>query len=99
MGSKIMLAMGYVPGTGLGAAADGRLQPVEAHAGSGKSLDECMVMSEKLAGRDPLKVCVELFFSLVNKKEIRFVSGIISIGMRHARRHHLYECELIEFIN
>ncbi|CAH0722496.1 unnamed protein product, partial [Brenthis ino] len=56
MGSKIMLSMGYVPGTGLGAAADGRLAPVEARVSAGKSLDHCMAISEKLAAKDPLKV-------------------------------------------
>ncbi|XP_046974271.1 zinc finger CCCH-type with G patch domain-containing protein [Vanessa cardui] len=57
MGSKIMLSMGYVPGTGLGAASDGRLQPVEARSVQpGRSLDHCMEMSEKNAGKDPLKV-------------------------------------------
>lgn len=67
MGSKIMLAMGYVPGTGLGAAADGRLQPVEARAAPAKSLDACMAMSDKLAGRDPLKV--EQKLKRLQKKE------------------------------
>ncbi|XP_047543405.1 zinc finger CCCH-type with G patch domain-containing protein isoform X1 [Vanessa atalanta] len=57
MGSKIMLSMGYVPGTGLGAASDGRLQPVEARSVQpGRSLDHCMELSEKNAGKDPLKV-------------------------------------------
>lgn len=62
-----MLAMGYVPGTGLGAAADGRLQPVEARAAPAKSLDACMAMSDKLAGRDPLKV--EQKLKRLQKKE------------------------------
>ncbi|PZC87025.1 hypothetical protein B5X24_HaOG201261 [Helicoverpa armigera] len=57
MGSKMMLAMGYIPGTGLGAASDGRVQPVEARVlPVGKSLDQCMAISEKHAAQDPLKV-------------------------------------------
>ncbi|KAJ8734092.1 hypothetical protein PYW07_014643 [Mythimna separata] len=57
IGSKLMFAMGYVPGTGLGAASDGRVQPVEARVlPVGKSLDQCMAISEKHAAQDPLKV-------------------------------------------
>ncbi|XP_075986111.1 zinc finger CCCH-type with G patch domain-containing protein [Anticarsia gemmatalis] len=57
IGSKLMLAMGYVPGTGLGAASDGRVKPVEARVlPVGKSLDHCMAISEKNAAQDPLKV-------------------------------------------
>lgn len=52
-----MLSMGYVPGTGLGAASDGRLQPVEARpVPLGKSLDHCMELAAKHAEQDPLKV-------------------------------------------
>lgn len=57
IGSKLMLAMGYVPGTGLGAEGAGRVVPVEARVlPVGKSLDHCMAISEKHAGQDPLKV-------------------------------------------
>lgn len=57
IGSKLMLAMGYVPGTGLGAASDGRVKPVEARVlPVGKSLDHCMAISQKNAAQDPLKV-------------------------------------------
>ncbi|KAJ0181135.1 hypothetical protein K1T71_003220 [Dendrolimus kikuchii] len=57
MGSKLMLAMGYVPGTGLGAASDGRVKPVEARlVPLGKSLDHVMAISEKNAVQDPLKI-------------------------------------------
>ncbi|XP_049887578.1 zinc finger CCCH-type with G patch domain-containing protein isoform X2 [Pectinophora gossypiella] len=57
IGSKLMLAMGYVPGTGLGAAGEGRVQPVEARVlPVGKSLDHCMAITERAAGQDPLKV-------------------------------------------
>lgn len=56
-----MLAMGYVPGTGLGATGDGRVQPVEARVlPAGKSLDQCMAITEKFAGQDPLKVTISL---------------------------------------
>nr|XP_034824061.1 zinc finger CCCH-type with G patch domain-containing protein [Maniola hyperantus] len=68
MGSRIMLAMGYVPGTGLGAASDGRLRPVEARAvPPGKSLDHCMALSENMAAQDPLKV--EQKLKRLQKKE------------------------------
>lgn len=54
-----MLAMGYVPGTGLGAASDGRVKPVEARVlPVGKSLDHCMAISEKNAAQDPFKVFI-----------------------------------------
>ncbi|XP_050665384.1 zinc finger CCCH-type with G patch domain-containing protein isoform X1 [Leptidea sinapis] len=57
MGSKLMMAMGYVPGTGLGATGDGRLEPVEARmVPLGKSLDHCMEISQRAAGQDPLKI-------------------------------------------
>ncbi|CAH2267149.1 jg2887 [Pararge aegeria aegeria] len=60
--------MGYVPGTGLGAASDGRLRPVEARATPpGKSLDHCMALSEKMASQDPLKV--EQKLKRLQKKE------------------------------
>lgn len=56
-----MLAMGYVPGTGLGAASDGIMKPVEARVlPVGKSLDQCMAISEKHAAQDPLKVVLEI---------------------------------------
>ncbi|XP_059049357.1 zinc finger CCCH-type with G patch domain-containing protein isoform X2 [Achroia grisella] len=68
IGSKIMLAMGYVPGTGLGAASDGRVQPVEARLlPTGKSLDQCMAISEKNAAQDSLKV--EQKLKRLQKKE------------------------------
>ncbi|GBP66785.1 Zinc finger CCCH-type with G patch domain-containing protein [Eumeta japonica] len=68
IGSKLMLAMGYVPGTGLGASSDGRLQPVEARVlPVGKSLDHCMEISEKMAGQDPLKL--ELKLKRIKKRE------------------------------
>lgn len=61
-----MLAMGYVPGTGLGAASDGRVKPVEARlVPLGKSLDHVMAISEKNAGQDPLKVSLEVFKKLI----------------------------------
>ncbi|CAK1599726.1 unnamed protein product [Parnassius mnemosyne] len=57
IGSKIMLSMGYVPGTGLGAAGDGRLQPVEARVlPAARGLDHCMQIQENNASQDPLKV-------------------------------------------
>ncbi|XP_063832503.1 zinc finger CCCH-type with G patch domain-containing protein [Ostrinia nubilalis] len=68
IGSKLMLAMGYVPGTGLGAEGAGRVLPVEARVlPVGKSLDQCMAISEKNAGQDPLKV--EQRLKRLQKKE------------------------------
>ncbi|KAI5630768.1 g-patch domain-containing protein [Phthorimaea operculella] len=56
IGSKLMLAMGYVPGTGLGATGEGRVQPVEARiVPLGKSLDHCMALSERHHAQDPNK--------------------------------------------
>lgn len=62
-----MFAMGYVPGTGLGAASDGRVKPVEARVlPVGKSLDQCMAISEKHAAQDPLKVAYLKFMDKAN---------------------------------
>lgn len=52
IGSKIMMQMGYVIGTGLGKLSDGRVKPVEATVlPAGKSLDHCMELRE-FAGND-----------------------------------------------
>jgi len=52
IGSKLMMQMGYVIGTGLGKRSDGRIQPVEAQVlPAGKSLDHCMELRE-FAGDD-----------------------------------------------
>ncbi|KAL6428751.1 hypothetical protein ACFW04_007962 [Cataglyphis niger] len=52
MGSKLMMQMGYIIGTGLGKRGDGRIEPVEATVlPQGKSLDHCMELRE-LAGGD-----------------------------------------------
>ncbi|RVE50404.1 hypothetical protein evm_004941 [Chilo suppressalis] len=67
IGSKLMLAMGYVPGAGLGATGEGRVAPVEAHAGPARSLDACLLETEQKAGMDPLKV--EQKLKRMQKKE------------------------------
>ncbi|XP_011861995.1 PREDICTED: zinc finger CCCH-type with G patch domain-containing protein [Vollenhovia emeryi] len=52
IGSKLMMQMGYVLGTGLGKLNDGRIEPVEAQVlPAGKSLDHCMELRE-FAGND-----------------------------------------------
>ncbi|XP_012542684.1 zinc finger CCCH-type with G patch domain-containing protein [Monomorium pharaonis] len=52
IGSKLMMQMGYVIGTGLGKQSDGRIEPVEAQVlPAGKSLDHCMELRE-FAGND-----------------------------------------------
>ncbi|XP_032676038.1 zinc finger CCCH-type with G patch domain-containing protein [Odontomachus brunneus] len=51
IGSKLMMQMGYVVGTGLGKRGDGRIQPVEATVlPAGKSLDHCMELREFAGG-------------------------------------------------
>ncbi|CAG9857195.1 unnamed protein product [Phyllotreta striolata] len=51
MGSKMMLKMGYVIGTGLGKNAEGRINPVSAVIfPAGKSLDHCMNLREQAGG-------------------------------------------------
>lgn len=51
IGSKLMLQMGYVIGTGLGKRSDGRIKPVEATVlPPGKSLDHCMELREFAGG-------------------------------------------------
>ncbi|KAL4706809.1 hypothetical protein ACJJTC_010043 [Scirpophaga incertulas] len=68
IGSKLMLAMGYVPGRGLGARGAGRVLPVEARAApAGRSLDQLMAASERDAAKDPLKV--EQRLKKMQKKE------------------------------
>lgn len=52
IGSKLMMQMGYVIGTGLGKRSDGRIKPVEAQVlPAGKSLDHCMELRQ-FAGDD-----------------------------------------------
>ncbi|XP_011702720.1 PREDICTED: zinc finger CCCH-type with G patch domain-containing protein [Wasmannia auropunctata] len=52
IGSKLMMQMGYVIGTGLGKRSDGRIEPIEAQIlPAGKSLDHCMELRE-FAGDD-----------------------------------------------
>ncbi|ODN03324.1 Zinc finger CCCH-type with G patch domain-containing protein [Orchesella cincta] len=47
-GSKLMVKMGYVMGTGLGRNREGRVEPVDAIVlPPGKSLDACMELKEK----------------------------------------------------
>ncbi|XP_063972583.1 zinc finger CCCH-type with G patch domain-containing protein [Diachasmimorpha longicaudata] len=51
IGSKLMLQMGYILGTGLGKRAEGRVEPVEATVlPPGKSLDHCMELRENAGG-------------------------------------------------
>lgn len=51
IGSKLMMQMGYVIGTGLGKRSDGRIEPVEATVlPPGKSLDHCMELREFAGG-------------------------------------------------
>ncbi|XP_038209316.1 zinc finger CCCH-type with G patch domain-containing protein isoform X2 [Zerene cesonia] len=68
IGSKLMLAMGYVPGAGLGAAGAGRVQPVEARVlPRGSSLDHCLALSQRAGTQDPMKV--EQRLKRLQKKE------------------------------
>ncbi|KAI5710529.1 hypothetical protein M8J75_009384 [Diaphorina citri] len=51
MGSKLMMKMGYVIGSGLGKNSEGRVEPVETYIlPQGKSLDYCMNLREKCGG-------------------------------------------------
>lgn len=53
IGSKLMLKMGYVYGTGLGKRSDGRIEPVPAIIlPPGKSLDHCMKLKEKFGNKN-----------------------------------------------
>ena len=57
IGSKLMMSMGYVMGTGLGKLADGRVEPVPAMLyPAGRSLDWCMNLREKAGGGDAMSV-------------------------------------------
>lgn len=65
IGSKLMFAMGYVAGEGLGAAGDGRVLPVPAKVmPKGRGLDHCL---SKENSQDPLKVQQKL--KRMQKKE------------------------------
>ncbi|KAF2351551.1 Zinc finger CCCH-type [Trinorchestia longiramus] len=57
IGSKLMLLMGYVAGTGLGRHQEGRVEPVPAYLyPPGVSLDRCMELRERSGGEDVLQV-------------------------------------------
>lgn len=59
MGSKLMVKMGYVIGSGLGKNSEGRVDPVETYIlPQGKSLDYCMNLREKFGsgGEDLFKM-------------------------------------------
>lgn len=57
IGSKLMMSMGYVMGTGLGKLAEGRVEPVPAMLyPTGRSLDWCMNLREKAGGGDAMSV-------------------------------------------
>ncbi|KAL1463328.1 hypothetical protein WDU94_015088 [Cyamophila willieti] len=55
MGSKLMMKMGYVIGSGLGKNSEGRVEPVETYIlPQGKSLDYCMNLREKCGGGEDI---------------------------------------------
>uniref|UniRef100_A0A8D8LQN4 Zinc finger CCCH-type with G patch domain-containing protein n=1 Tax=Cacopsylla melanoneura TaxID=428564 RepID=A0A8D8LQN4_9HEMI len=55
MGSKLMMKMGYVIGSGLGKNSEGRVEPVETYIlPQGKSLDYCMNLREKCGGGEDM---------------------------------------------
>lgn len=57
IGSKLMLKMGYVVGTGLGREGEGRVEPVTAYVyPQGVSLDRCMELREASNGEELLEV-------------------------------------------
>ncbi|CAL4191153.1 unnamed protein product, partial [Meganyctiphanes norvegica] len=57
IGSKLMIKMGYVIGTGLGSDGSGRVEPVEAYVyPKGVSLDHCMELKEAGNGDNPIQV-------------------------------------------
>ncbi|XP_053691240.1 zinc finger CCCH-type with G patch domain-containing protein, partial [Sabethes cyaneus] len=69
IGSKIMMKMGYVVGSGLGTKGEGRVVPVSAQVlPQGKSLDYCMELRERANGNSDL-FCVEK--KLLRQKKIQ----------------------------
>lgn len=57
IGSKLMMKMGYVVGTGLGREGEGRVEPVTAYVyPQGVSLDRCMELREASNGEELLEV-------------------------------------------
>lgn len=57
IGSRLMMKMGYVTGSGLGKTSDGRVEPVSATVyPQGKSLDWCMDKRQEAGGGDALSV-------------------------------------------
>ncbi|TRY74656.1 hypothetical protein TCAL_00572 [Tigriopus californicus] len=57
IGSRLMMKMGYITGSGLGKTCEGRVEPVSATVyPPGKSLDWCMDKREEAGGGDALSV-------------------------------------------
>lgn len=57
IGSKLMMKMGYIVGTGLGREGEGRVEPVTAYVyPQGVSLDRCMELREASNGEELLEV-------------------------------------------
>lgn len=71
MGSKLMMKMGYVIGSGLGKNSEGRVEPVETYIlPQGKSLDYCMNLREQCGGGEDI-FKMEKINQRIAMKEIR----------------------------
>jgi hypothetical protein len=92
MGSKLMAKMGYIPGTGLGKDAQGRIIPVSAQIlPPGSSLDYCMNLREAAQGDKD-------FFS-VSKKLERLQKKQELQNERAYERQKKSEANVFRFIN
>jgi hypothetical protein len=91
IGSKLMQAMGYVTGTGLGKKADGKVLPVTATIyPQGKSLDWCMELREKAGGGDILTVEKTLKRQAA-KEDKKAKSRYIREKQREKRQNSLFD--------
>lgn len=71
MGSKLMMKMGYVIGSGLGKNSEGRVEPVETYIlPQGKSLDYCMNLREKCGGGEDI-FKMEKINQRISMKEVK----------------------------
>lgn len=72
MGSKLMMKMGYIFGTGLGKNGEGRVNPVDAVIlPPGRSLDRCMELKEKAGSSGASLFSVERRLKRIKQKELR----------------------------
>ena len=95
LGSKLMLKMGWVVGSGLGRRGEGRVEPVTARLyPSGKSLDWCMEMRDKYGDSGALGDVEKIM-----KKEAKEAARKSKRSAEAAERRDNSAKSLFDFIN